>query len=545
MHRPLLFALIALLLAACSPAAPATPTTGGATSPTGQPTRAVPTLRIAILNDEGTLTPYTYRFGYPGLQMLYLIYDTVMALDANNTPKPLLASEVKIGPDGATYDLVLRSEITWHDGKPLTADDIKFTFDYFLANPKGSFTAPLRQIASVTVTSPTAIAIRLRDPNPSFPVRALATVPIIPKHLWETVDGARVNDYAATVGSGPYKLIEAKPDSVYRLEANASYFLGAPTVNELIFPIIRDQNTAFQALRSGEVQAVTRETPAELVTQFSSGPFKVAKGPGFASTLLQFNLERAPLDRREVRQAFDYAIDKRMLVQTLLLNLGTPATPGFVHPDSPFHDPTVTVRYDPNRARSLLDSIGARPGSDGVRVLDGRPMSFTLLVYSNNPTRIRAAELIAGMLKEVGIAITVRAMDPDSVDALVWPDFDVAKGRNFDLAIWGWSAPLQVDIGRLVDLVHSDVRIGTSNIGGFKSAEADRLADQLRTTADETTRKRLAQSLEQLIASELPFVMLYFADGLYAYRAEAYDSWVYQKGQGIFTRLSFVPALNR
>ncbi|GIW07678.1 MAG: peptide ABC transporter substrate-binding protein [Dehalococcoidia bacterium] len=545
MHRIIALTLIALVLAACSPSSPSTPASGSATGPTSQATRTVPSLRIAILNDESTLTPYTYRFGYPGLQMLYLVYDTLMVLDAENTPKPLLASDVKIGPDGTTYDLTLRTGVTWHDGKPLTADDVKFTFDYFLANPKGSFTTPLRQVATVTVTSPTALSIRLRDPNPSFPIRALATVPILPKHLWESVEGARVNDYAATVGSGPYKLVEANPNSAYRLQANTSYMLGAPTVTELIFPIIRDQNTAFQALRSGEVQAITRETPAELVNQFNSGPFKVAKGPGFASTLLQFNLERAPLDRREVRQAIDYAIDKRMLVQTLLLNLGTAATPGFVHPDSPYHDPAVNLRYDPNRAKSLLDGIGARPGSDGTRVLDGRPLSFTLLVYSNNPTRIRAAELISGMLKEVGITATVRAMDADSVDALVWPDFDVAKGRNFDMAIWGWSAPVQVDIGRLVDLVHSDVRIGTSNIGGFKSAEADRLADQLRTTADESTRKRLAQSIEQLIATELPFVMLYFADGAYAYRADAYDGWVYQKGQGIFTRLSFVPAMNR
>lgn len=534
--------LLVVFLAACSPAAPSTPTTGGAANPTPG-SRPVQSLRIAILSDEGTLTPYGYKFGYPGVQMVYLVYDTIMQLDTNNIPKPLLATDVKVGPDGATYDLTLRTGVTWHDGKPLTADDVKFTYEYFLKNTMGSFTTPLRPVETVTVSSPTAVSIKLRTPNPSFQVRALAAVPILPKHVWESADPTKLKEFTNATGSGPYKLVEANPDTSYRLQANQSYYLGAPTVNDLIFPIIKDQNTAFQALRSGEIQAITREVPAELINQFSQAPFKVAKGPGFASTLLQFNTERAPLDKREVRQAIDYAIDKKQLVSTLLLNNGTVATPGFVHPDSPYHDPSVTTRFDPARARTLLDGINARAGSDGVRVLDGKPMNLTMLVYANNPLRIRAAELISAMLKDVGIAVTVRSMDSDSVDALVWPGFDVAKGRDFDLSMWGWSAPVQVDIGRLVDVVHSDVTIGTSNIGGYKSSEADNLANQMRTTADEAKRKQLAQSIEKQIATDTPFSMLYFADGVFAYRSEAYDQFTFQKGLGIFTKLSFVPAL--
>jgi peptide/nickel transport system substrate-binding protein len=121
----------------------------------------------------------------------------------------------------------------------------------------------------------------------------------------------------------------------------------------------------------------------------------------------------------------------------------------------------------------------------------------------------------------------------------------VAKGRDFDLSMWGWSAPLQLSPTRMASLVHSDPTIGTSNIGGYRNPEADALADQLLTVIDPEQQQTLANEMEALIASELPFVMLFYADGNYVYRSDVYDQWMYQTGQGIFHKLSFQPtALN-
>jgi peptide/nickel transport system substrate-binding protein len=473
--------------------------------------------------------------------MLSLVYDTILQLDADNVAKPLLAKDVKVSPDGAGYDITLRPGVRWHDGQPLTADDVKFTYEYFLKNTQGRFTGALRPIASITTSGADALSIKLSAGNPSFAIRALADVPIMPKHVWEGVPAEKTKETLATIGSGPYKLLQADPDTGYRMRANADYFLGPPAIDELGFPIVKDTNTALQALRAGEIQGVTRGLTPEQIPQFSQSPFKVAKGPGFASTMLQLNTERAPLDRLEVRQAIDLAIDKKKLVDTVLIGAAAVAAPGFIHPDSPNHDPSVQTRFDVGKAKQLLDQIGATPGADGIRSLDGNPLSMTILVYANNPVWLRTAELISGMLKDVGIQADIKALDPNAVDALVWPEFDAAKGRNYDMSMWGWSAPLQVDAGRLVDLVHSDYSVGRSNIGAYKSAEVTRIADDLRTTADETKRKDLVQSLERTIARDVPFVMLFFQDGDFAYRAEAFDGWVYQKGQGIYTKLSFIP----
>ncbi|HJW50215.1 MAG TPA: ABC transporter substrate-binding protein, partial [Candidatus Limnocylindria bacterium] len=375
------FALVAVIATAC--AAPP-PTSGGpSATPAASPTvSTVASMRIAILADEGTLTPFSYKFGYPGQQMMYLTYDTVMVLDAENVPQPLLAREVKTSADGGSYDITLRSGLKWHDGQPLTNADVKFSYEYILKTTRAAFRTPLRPVESITLNGTEGLTIKLTAPNPSFPVRALAAAPIFPKHLWESIDPLKSGEFKATIGSGPYKLIEATPDTVYRLQANNEYFLGAPVVKEIIFPVIKDANTALQALRTGEVQAMTRELPPEQLTAFSQAPLKVAKGPSYASTMLQFNNERFPFDRKEVRQAIDLAIDKKQLVDTLLLGAATVATPGFLHPSTRYHDASVAARYDQARAKQMLDQIGAAPGTDGVRVLGGKPLSVTLLTYS-------------------------------------------------------------------------------------------------------------------------------------------------------------------
>ena len=171
-------------------------------------------------------------------------------------------------------------------------------------------------VAAAPAAERRAAVVRRR--RPSFGRAALVALTFAPVLV---VHPFRVRDYGnwlpllATIGSGPYKLVEAT-ETAYRMRANTDYFLGAPPIDELLFPVIKDQNTALQALRTGEIQGMTRELPPEQVAAFSQAPLKMAKGPGFASTLLQFNNQRAPFDKKEVRQAIDLAIDKQKLVDT-------------------------------------------------------------------------------------------------------------------------------------------------------------------------------------------------------------------------------------
>lgn len=498
-------------------------------------------LRMAIGADEGTLTPYTYVTGYPGWNMLSLVYDALFVMDVNNLPKPWLATEDKVSADGKVHTITLRSDAKWHDDKPLTSADVKFSYEFYKANKHSRWTSQVRAIESIETPNDTTLIITLPNPNPSFAIQPLADVPIIPKHLWEGVTDPKT--FQNNIGSGPYKLAEYKSEQLYRFTANLSYFMGAPAVGEILTPIIKENTTIFSSIKKGEIDATVRSLAPELVSDFKGDPnLKVQQGPGFATTMLQFNNERAPWNKLEVRQAVALAIDTQMLVDTVLLGYGTAGNPGWVHPASPFHNPSVKGEFNVEKAKSLLDGLGYKDtDSDGVREADGKKMEAQFLVYSSSPTRIRTAELIAAALKDIGVNLTVTALDPDTVDAKVWPEFDVAKGRDFDVTMWSWSAPTQVNPVRMAELVHSDPTKGTLNIGGYKSADTDAIADALRTTTDPDQQKTVIQQLEAAIALELPFVALYYEDGNYVYRSAAYDGWVYQKGQGIFQKLSFLP----
>jgi peptide/nickel transport system substrate-binding protein len=544
-------ALVLALVACASPTptrAPA-PTVAPSLTATLKPTVAPsPTatpkpisLRMATSGDESTLTPYTYVTGYPGWNMLTLIYDTLFVMDADNLPKPWIAREDKVSADGKTHTLTLRNDVKWHDGKPLTSADVKFSYEFYKKNTHARWTSAVPDFTSIETPNETTVIITLKEPSAAFAIQTLADVPIIPKHIWESVTDPK--KFVNNIGSGPFKLAEYKADQFYRFVANDAYFAGKPAVDELVMPIIKEVSTTFAALKSGEIHATTRAlTPETIKEMQADANLKVQRGPVYATTLMLFNNDRAPWDKKEVRQAVALAIDQQKLVDTVLLGFGTVGNLGWIHPASPYHDPTIKNEYNLTKAKALLDGLGYKDtDNDGIREAAGKKMEATLLVYSTAPTRVRSAELIAAALKEIGISVKVSAQERGAVDAKVWPGGDPSQPRDYDLAMWGWSAPVQVNLFRMVTLVHSDPKIGTLNNVGYKSAQADKIGSELLATMDSEKQKTLARQLEAIVAQDVPFVVLYYEDGVYAYRPAVYDQWVFQKGQGIFHKLTFLP----
>jgi peptide/nickel transport system substrate-binding protein len=125
-------------------------------------------------------------------------------------------------------------------------------------------------------------------------------------------------------------------------------------------------------------------------------------------------------------------------------------------------------------------------------------------------------------------------------EAAVWPDFDVAQGRNYDMAMWGWSAPVQVNPTRLWQLVHSSTDVGFLNLTGFANERADELSEALTTEVDVEASTAIIAELQEIIADELPFILLLYPDGIYAYWSTEYDGWTFMAGQGVFHKLSFL-----
>ena len=529
----------------------------GCTSPSGQATPApsassaktVALLKVGTQQDESSWNPWTYSSGIPGWPVVLMQFDTLMNFDLNSEPQPWLAKEVQASADSKVWTLTLQSGVKWQDGKPFTADDVKFTYEMFQKNVHGRFTAPVRDLDTIVVSGTDKVVINLKTPRPGFRVQALADIPIMPKHIWEpqlasNPDPKKFIDLQGNIGTGPYQLVEYKPDQLYRFRANASYWKGRPLVDEILMPVVKEANATFAAIKTGELDTTVRKLQPELVKEFESAPgLKVIRGAEFDSQALFINAERPGLNRKEVRQAIDYAIDEKKLVDTVYLGYATVGAPGFIHPDNPFANKAVTTyRYDVAKGNQLLDGIGAAKGADGTRVLSGTPLKYEMLVdQSRGPLAVRLAELASQMLKDVGITVTVKTVERNTWVAAAWPEFNVAKGRSFDLSMHGWSAPTQFEAGRLIDLVNSDPILGQLNLGGFRDAAADQLSQRLGNEGDPAKRKTLAAEMQAYIADQLPIVTIAYPDGLYAYKQATFDGWKFQKGLGVFQKNSFLP----
>jgi len=520
LSRALLFVPILLLVASCLPDSRLTNK------------QQTIDLRLAIARDEGSLNPYTYATGYPGHNLLLLIYDTLFQLNEQNIPQPWLVETFKTDADGLIWSFALHEGITWHDGLPLTAEDVKFSYEYYRLHNHPRWTRAVAAVESITVRDELNFTVTLKVPAPAFAMSPLADVPIIPAHIWRKVDNP--DGFTNNIGSGPYRVVSHQPDKSYMLKANPAYFAGKPAMDKIGIVIIENQTAALTALRVGDIDIDARSLLPELVEELSGDKdLKVAKGPLFASTILQINNEREPFKNPLVRLAVSKAIDVDSLVETVLLGYGVAGNPGFLHPALPGYKTGLQHTFDQHAASALLESSGFNE-TFGDHV-------FELLVRSNDPLRLRTAEIVAENLAAVGMQVNVKALDSSTVDSLVWPDSDVTEGRSYDLAIWGWSAPVMLDLSRLGALFHSDlISRGALNIGAYANSNIDALLEELDVTVNPGRQKVLLSELQLTVAETVPFVTLFYSDGIYAYRPGRYDGWVFQEGQGILNKLSFI-----
>ena len=513
-------------------------------APSGAPAAGPVRVRAAVTGDESTLDPYSYVSGFPGWNLLMLQYDSLLQLDSDGEPQPWLAESVSVNEQLTEYTVKLVEGVAWHDGQPLTAADVVFTAEYFLDHPRSRFARGLRGLAEAAAADDYNLTFVLEAPDPGFGLAALADMPIIPRHVWSQVADPEEHRFEGpNIGSGPYRLVDYEEGQSYRFVANPSYFRGAPAVDELVVVVFADYAGALSAILSGGVDVIFERINPEQIDQLDSqDPLDVSQGPEFSTQMINYDISIRPFDDPAVRKAVDLAMDRRDIVDTVYLGAATAGSPGWVHPSRPSYNPAVEAEYDPARANALLDEAGY-PDSDGdgVREYDGLPMSFELIVNSSDPLPLRIAELAAEMLAEVGIRARVASVETAAWEDAVWPGFDVGNGRNYQLAVWGWSAPVQADTLRTASLVHSSSDIGSLNLTGFSNAEADAVSEQLLAEPDPQRRFELLGRLQALIADHLPFVLLAYPDGAYVYDSSVYAGWEFIAGQGIVSKLSLLP----
>lgn len=516
-------------------------------TPLAAPAQTGSQVRLAITQNDKNWTPYTYQTGDPGYNVLTLLYDTLLWHDKDNKVIPWLAKDYKTSPDGLTVDVTLHGNVKWSDGQPLTADDVKFTYDYVQEFNHGRFTPEVKGIVdTTTVVAPDRVTFRLKQPSPSFPI-SMADVTIMPKHVWENIREVYPSvkgEQGLAVGSGPYKMVEYTPDKQYRLVANPDYFMGKPAVDELVLQIIPDSSAQILALRSGEVDAVAANLSPELVKDLGSAPgLKVLTGAGYTSSALTFNTTRPPMDQVRFRQAVANAIDVDGLVSQVLSGFGVAGSPGYIHPDNPYYKKGLRHEFDVNKANATLDELGFRDrDSDGTRKsADGKRLQFEILANSAQPIEVRTAEVIGSMLAKAGIKTSVTALTGAAKAARTGGFGGQTVDRDFDMQMTGLTAPAQDDPDRLRTALETWTAANPNlNSGKWSSPQFDAVLKGESTELDPAKRATLINQMQDIIATERPNVVLFYRNGGYGTRSAAYANWAYVRGKGIVDKVSFV-----
>lgn len=495
-----------------------------------QPER-VERLTVATEGDKGNLTPYSFR-PPPGLhtELIGLVYDTLFLSPYTDEPIPWLATEASASEDARTWTVKLRDDVTWQDGEKFTAEDVAFTYNYYREGPSNRYShhaSEVPVVESAEVLDPYTVRLTCNLSCPTLALITLADLPILPEHIWKNVEDPQTYS-ELPMGTGPYRLVEYTEDQFYRFEANEDYFLGPPTVKQIDMPIVPDPSSMFLALQSGQVDSVTLPVPPELEERLDgTGNIELMEGERFSSLFYRFNAERPPLDRQEFRNALDTAIDRQELVDTVLLGSGRAGSPSFMHPKSRWFEPQDAT-FDPEQARAILDKTGITDSDrDGVRESNGEPVNLSVIVPANDPQQVRAAELTAQQLQEIGVGLEVQSLDPGTLSQR-------QNAGEFDLTS---STGVPHLLGDPTQLVQS---LDTFLV--YTNPEYPELRSEWM---EATTVERFSESLseiQRLFGEDPPAFTLYSPNTTYAYDASAYDRWIPVEGHGIFQKWSFIPA---
>lgn len=506
------------------------------------------TVRIALNGYENNITPFNVSFAaIPNTHdLMHLVYDSLFWSQAKLEPEPWLAERATPNDDFTEWTVKLRPGVRWHDGEAFTAEDVAFSFDYYERFPELSgryahhvFDVP--PFKGSEVIDPQTVKLIFRRPAPQFPIMPGADLPIIPEHIWSKIKDPGTADQDLPVGTGPFKVTEIEPDERYVMEANRGYFKGRPLVDRIEMPIVEEPSSAFQALRAGQVDQVTRNLPPELVDQFSDADgLEVVEGTRFDSTQLYFNARRAPWSDPAVRKAISLAIDGQELVDGVMLGEAREGNDGFIHPDSPWVGESKGHQHDPERAERMLEDAGYTPGPDGIRRKAGRSLRLEVLISSFDPLGLRGIEQVARQVRPLGVRVVPVALDPATLrDRRQAPE---GKAPTYDAYISTLETHAHADPDSLYYFFHSpgEGKGFGDAITGWSSERFDELSERAATQPPQE-RQRLFNEMQSILADEAPVVVLWYPDGNYAYRSAAYDGWTSDPGHGIFTKRSFLP----
>ncbi len=468
-----------------------------------------------LVGSLGRLNPLLDQVNPADRDIDRLLFSGLIKFDARGLPVPDLAESWGVSQDGSIYNFSLRTNALWHDGVPVTADDVLFTLE-LLKSDFSFYPADVREMwKQVQVSKLNETTLRFTLPEPFAPFLDYLTFGILPKHLLESTPPEQIAASAfnlAPIGTGPYRferlIVDNGQVTGVELRSFDGYFGGKAFMDQVIFRYYPNSATALDAYRQGQVLSVS-ELTLDVVTQALAEPgLNVYTGRLPELSLVMFNLnnpEATFLQDATLRRALLMGLNRQQIVDKLLSGQAIVAD-GPIFPGSwAYYDGLERVSYNPEGAISLLkaNSFNIPAVGDTVRQdKDGQTLEFTLL-HPDDPLRTSIAGVIQANWARLGVKVNLQAVPYDTLlnDYLI--------PRNYEAAL------VDLNLARSPDpdpypFWHQSEATGGQNYSQWDSRSASEYIEQARINPDFTIRTRLYRNFQVVFAKELPALPLYF-----------------------------------
>jgi peptide/nickel transport system substrate-binding protein len=504
---------------------------------------------VGILGEGvDSLNPFL-GFQAPSYEMWGLTYDYLTGYTMKDmSPAPGLATKWTTSDDGKTWTFTVRSGAKWSDGQPLTAADVAYTYNRILHGTAEStnWISYLNGVTKVTAPDATTVVLKLKAPSATLP---LLPIPIVPEHVWKDVSEKDIKSYPAepkdgqpVVGSGPFRLVSGTADgSTFRFEANPDYWGGTPHIDEVDFQFYKNDDSAVQALKKGEIDFVENITALEVKSLESDSRITAHNGnsPGFDEIAFNTgsvsaaegghpigNPNPAVLDPK-FRHALGYALNLPQLISKVYQGAGLPGST-IVPPNyTKYHwEPPASQEFtfDLAKAGALLDAAGYKKGSDGLRTLpNGQPIgTLRLAARSDSPTSLSTMDFFKQWLSDLGIKGEVSTYSSSQLTD------EIYKG-NFDAFQWGWF--VEPDPDSMLSYMTCGQRQGSSD-SFYCNKTYDALYQQQHVETDQATREGQIKHMQKILYRDSPYLVTAYSAIGEAVRSDRFACFVPQPNPG-------------
>jgi peptide/nickel transport system substrate-binding protein len=482
------------------------------------------TFRLGTSSRIDSLNPYV-AFNQDAYSMFEYIYPLLVQYDRTNRNfAPDFATSWKPSNGGKTWTFKTRANAKWSDGKPLTAADVAWSINTAIKYKNGGAANAAGLIAHIKradAPNPTTVVVHYVA-APGNVLGQFQQFPILPQHVWSAhvgKNGAGLKTFpnsAPIVSGGPFKLATFKKDEIALFQRNSSFYGPKPHVDAFGLRMFANDDAMVAALKAHEIDAI-ESVPATAVKTLKNAGFRVTDVPGLDTSDFIINSNPRKKKNREllnlkVKEAFAHAIDRAHIIRVVFLGSARPADSIISAATGAWHNPALEPEtFDLAAANKILDKLGFKRGSGGIRSANGHKMSYEVVTPTDVQSIPRTFQILQADFKKIGVQLRQKALDSTAA-------FDLMSGPNntyqgFDLAMWDWVGLIDPDF--MLSVVTCDQYGGWSDTGYCNKAY-DRMYSQQQLTPNQAKRRNIVWKMQKFLYAQRPYVWISTQDAVHA-----------------------------